>query len=110
MEVKTAAQGEIYPNNSTKNAIPPNSTPALGFNFTANVPSGGAVGTGSGAAKPQFGSVDVSKDVDSGTALLMQALVTDETLPTVTLTAINGAWPFPFIADVVLIVRKVDLR
>lgn len=49
------------------------------------------MGTGSGAAKSQFGAVDVLKDVDSGTALLMQALITDETLPTVTLTAIDGA-------------------
>jgi hypothetical protein len=109
VEVKTAAQGEIYPNNSTRNAIPPNSTPALGFNFTANAPAGGA-GTGSGAAKPQFGSVDVSKDVDSGTALLMEALVTDETFPTVTLTAIDGAWPFPCSADLVLTLRKVGSR
>jgi len=43
-------------------------------------------GTGAGAGKVTLEPLNVKKDIDSGTPLLMQALLTTELLETVTLT------------------------
>lgn len=90
LEVKGSHQGEIYPSsNSThtnnNNGVPANSTPIL-----ASAPYSPTAGTGQGAGlKPSFGPVSVLKNIDSGTAQLMQVLVTLEILQTVTVTAIE---------------------
>jgi type VI protein secretion system component Hcp len=58
----------------------------LGFNFSVVGSSFGSAGSGAGAGKATIQPINVLKDIDSGTPLLMQALVTGEVLEAVTLT------------------------
>jgi type VI protein secretion system component Hcp len=56
------------------------------FNFAAQVTITGTTGA---AGKPTYGSVNVARNVDVSSPLIMQSLVTGEALPAVTLTTMS---------------------